>query len=551
MHNRKYILPVLILVFGFWGTSEACKPLPGSPGISNEQQVPDSVISVSVLPVNNFIPEYGVYLRGYELYVPVMMLRNSGERAYSSVYSVELRTNSDPVTSGKRVKVGIDKGYQLITYTTDSSGNNELLTEQGIEGGPEQILIKGPLGPFPYNSAKYACGMPFYDESSGRLYFCSTMPGSFGGWDIYYSDREDGQWGTPHNLGRSVNTSGNDIFPSVMNGLLIYSSNGRPGRLGFDNYLVKLSGGMSPVPMKFVNTGQSDYCLRIASVTPFRAVGVRDSSLVLYHSTHSLKNLVSRMNKPDVENNVVVSRANKVLTKDNTRKVEKVEKEPVKMNRSYRLHFKTDSIVALRSEQNLFDTVAKKIEESMPCRILISGYADESGSNNYNDWLSYKRAEKTKELLRAKVGRSGDTDFVLVVNGKKFAGNADKKSKKDDRSVQVKVIRDTVSCPSVLYAYPLGSTSRETSISRLSGIFGLAEAEIGRINQMIKNPMPDEYLYVGIQGIHKVVPGENLYRISQKYGCGVNQLRLANGLTDDEIKIGEFLIIPYGRKTKL
>jgi len=546
MHSRKYILPLLILFFGFRGSCEARNSVSDSSVSGNEQQVPDSVGLVSLLPVKNFIPEYGVYLQGHELYVPVMMTRNSGERAYSSVYSVELRTNNAPVTSRKRVEVELDKGYQLITYTTDRTGNNELVTEQRIKGGPEQISIKGPLGPFPYNSAKYACGMPFYDESSGRLYFCSTMPGSLGGWDIYYIERADGQWGPPHHLGRDVNTPGNDIFPSVKNGLLVYSSNGRPGEPVFDNYFVNLGGGMSPAPMKFVNTGHSNYCLRIASVNPFRAVGVRDSALVLYHSNQSLKNLVIRMNKPDEENNVVARPAGKVSTKD----TDKVEKEPVKTNWVYRLHFKTDSIVSLRSEQNLFDTVARKIEESMPCRILISGYADESGSDNYNDWLSYKRAEKTKELLRAKVGRSGDTDFVLVVNGKKFAGRSDKEGKKEDRSILVKVIRDAVSCPSVLYAYPIESAGQKAAISRLSGIFGLEQAETERINQMLENPMPDEYLYVGIQGIHKVVSGETLYEISRKYGCGVHQLRLANGLSDDEIKTGEFLIIPLGRRSR-
>ena len=376
IHSRIYILLVLIFVFGLWGRCEASRSLPNNPGSSHEQWGADSVVSVSILPIKDFIPEYGVYLQGHELYVPVMMTRNSGERAYSSVYSVKLRTNNDSVTSPKRIKTELDKGYRLITYTTDRSGNNKLLTEQSVQGGPEQILIKGPLGPFPYNSAKYACGMPFYDENSERLYFCSTMPGSFGGWDIYYSEREDGKWGRPQNLGRSVNTPGNDVFPSVMNGLLIYSSNGRPGGTDFNNYFLKLSSGMSPAPMKFVNTGQSNYCLRIASVNPFRAVCVRDSALVLYHSNHSLKNLVIQMNKPDVENNVVARPAGKVSTKD----THKVEKEPVKTNWAYRLHFKTDSIVALRSEQNLFDTVVKKIEESMPCRILISGYADESGA---------------------------------------------------------------------------------------------------------------------------------------------------------------------------
>lgn len=550
MHTRKYILPVLILVFGLWGTCEACRSLPGSPGISYEQQVSDSVVSVSILPLKDFIPEYGVYLQGHELYVPVMVLRNLAEQAYSSVYSVKLQTNSDSVTSQKKIKLEIDKGYQLITYTTDSSGDNKLLTEQSIQGGPEQILIKGPLGPFPYNSQKYACSMPFYDESNERLYFCSTMPGSLGGWDIYYSDWKDGQWGTPHNLGKSVNTSGNDVFPSVTNGLLIYSSNVRPGSNDFDNYFVKIGTGAFPVPMELINTGQSNYCLRIASVNPFRAVGVRDSSLVLYHSDNSLKNLVNWMNKPETADNVAGSQPDKVLTNTDVSKEEIAEKEIFEKDVVYQFHYKPDSIIALGSEQELLDTLANMLDASQPCKVFINGYADVSGNSSYNDWLSYKRAEKVEELVSAKVRQSGDIDFVLVVNGEKFASRLDKKGKKEDRSVLVRIARDTASCPSVLYAYPIDSASRETSINRLSDIFGLEQAEIEPINQLVDNHKSDDYLYVGIQGIHQVHPGENLYEIGKKYGCEVRQLRLANGLTDDKIEAGEFLLIPLGRKNK-
>jgi len=550
MHSRKYILPVLILVFGLWGRCEASKSLLNNPGSSHEQWVADSVISVSILPIKNFIPEYGLYVWGYQLYLPVMVTRNSGERVYSSVYSVKLLTNSDSVTSMKRIRIGVDKGYQLVTYTTDRSGNNKFLTEQRIKGGSEQILIKGPLGPFPYNSAKYACGMPFYDESNERLYFCSTMPGSLGGWDIYYSDRKDSQWETPHNLGRSVNTSGNDVFPSVTNGLLIYSSNTRRGNSNFDNYLVKIGNGTFPVPMKSVNTGQSNYCLRIVSADPFQAVGVRDSSLVLYNSDNNLEDIIKQMNKPDIANDAVKSTAGKILTKNNVSMVKKVNTEPPKMNWAYRFHFKPDSIIASGSELNLLDTLANRIDACQSCKVLIKGYADVSGNGRYNDWLSYKRAKKTEELLKAKIRQPGDPNFVLIVNGEKFTESTDKESNKEDRNVLVKVIRDTVSCPHVLYAYPIGSASRETSISRVVGSFGLDRAEVECINRLIENPRPGDFLYIGIQGIHQVQTGENLYEIGKEYGCEVNQLRLANGLTDDKIEAGEFLLIPFGRKSK-
>ncbi len=46
---------------------------------------------------------------------------------------------------------------------------------------------------------------------------------------------------------------------------------------------------------------------------------------------------------------------------------------------------------------------------------------------------------------------------------------------------------------------------------------------------------------------HTVAPGENLYRISLKYyksGDGVNKIRQANGLSSNEIVVGQTLVIP-------
>jgi len=648
MYNRKYILPVLILVFGLWGTCEACKSLPGSPGISYEQQVSDSIVSVSVLPIADFIPEYGVNLHQSELYVPVTIFRKSGKRAYSSIHSFNLVPKNDSITFQKKIRTGVSSRYILITYTTDNEGNNEFLTVRNFKGAPEQILIKGPLGPFPYNSKKYACGMPFFDENSERLYFCSTMPGSMGGWDVYYIERSKDGWGAPHNMGKRINTPGNDVFPSVSNGFLIYSSSVRPGNKDFDNYIVKIGTGTSPVPMKLINTGQSDYCLRIASVAPFRAVGVKDSSLAFFDSKYRLNDLVNLMIEPDtlkkdknsdcsieddrdgqeVSNSAAVSGYNqgkigspqktignnnsvntvmsdsvvqdedipavaqsanngvvynrifdsgsgeKDISKNSSRttnkpvytmisetvgqgdNISKVAQEEFnnrfcKIFSGYCLHYKTDSIIPVHSDRNLLDILSYIIEANRPCTVLVSGFADESGSGSYNDWLSYKRAEKMEKLLRGKIRRADDVRFIMVIYGNKFANGTSQIIKSKDRHVQVKIIRDTVPSSSLLYAYKITSASDKKSVSDLTDIFGVEQAQKTRINQMIESPESGDYFYVGIQSIHKVAPGESLDQIGQRYGCRVRQLRLANHLAGNKIETGEFLIIPFGRKSKL
>lgn len=47
---------------------------------------------------------------------------------------------------------------------------------------------------------------------------------------------------------------------------------------------------------------------------------------------------------------------------------------------------------------------------------------------------------------------------------------------------------------------------------------------------------------------HRVVPGETLWGISRRYGVTAEQLRRANGLIGDRVRIGETLVIPQEEK---
>ena len=75
------------------------------------------------------------------------------------------------------------------------------------------------------------------------LYFVSDMPGGQGGKDIWKVTRNNvtDNWGRPENLGPSVNTPGDEVFPYVHpDGTLYFSSNGHIGLGGLD--IFKASG---------------------------------------------------------------------------------------------------------------------------------------------------------------------------------------------------------------------------------------------------------------------------------------------------------------------
>lgn len=73
------------------------------------------------------------------------------------------------------------------------------------------------------------------------LYFVSDMHGSVGGLDLWRCPMEKGEPGIPENLGKEINSKGDEMFPSFApDGLLYFSSNGREGLGGLDLYSARL-----------------------------------------------------------------------------------------------------------------------------------------------------------------------------------------------------------------------------------------------------------------------------------------------------------------------
>jgi outer membrane protein OmpA-like peptidoglycan-associated protein len=96
------------------------------------------------------------------------------------------------------------------------------------------------IQPFDYNSDKYSVAHPSIDASGTTLFFCSDMPGGYGGKDIWMSKKNGSNWEAPVNLGPDVNTTGDEMFPSIRkDGILFFASNGLPGFGGLDVYSAK------------------------------------------------------------------------------------------------------------------------------------------------------------------------------------------------------------------------------------------------------------------------------------------------------------------------
>lgn len=90
-----------------------------------------------------------------------------------------------------------------------------------------------------FNSDNYSCGHPTVNSKNNFLYFVSDMPGGLGGTDIYISRMINGTWSKPENLGASVNTIGNEMFPFIDDGgYLYFSTDGLPGLGDLDIFTI-------------------------------------------------------------------------------------------------------------------------------------------------------------------------------------------------------------------------------------------------------------------------------------------------------------------------
>lgn len=119
------------------------------------------------------------------------------------------------------------------------------------------------------NSSQYSTGHPSISADGSTLYFVSDRDGGLGGSDIYRSVKgSDGSWGAPENLGASVNTPMNDLFPFIhSSGNLYFASEGHLGLGGLDIF-VALPADVGFAPAKNMgyplNQGSDDFGVWVA-----------------------------------------------------------------------------------------------------------------------------------------------------------------------------------------------------------------------------------------------------------------------------------------------
>ena len=93
----------------------------------------------------------------------------------------------------------------------------------------------------PFNSDNYSVAHPALSPDDKTLYFASNMPGTIGASDLYKVSIDGDNYGTPENLGPTINTEARETFPFISDeNELYFASDGQLGLGGLDIFVSKM-----------------------------------------------------------------------------------------------------------------------------------------------------------------------------------------------------------------------------------------------------------------------------------------------------------------------
>jgi outer membrane protein OmpA-like peptidoglycan-associated protein len=313
----------------------------------------------------------------------------------------------------------------------------------------------------PFNDDNYSVYHPALSPDNTKLYFTSDKEGGLGQTDIYVVDILEGgnAYGKPMNLGSSVNTPGREGFPFIAKDSTLYFSSDGYVNLGlvdiFRSNLLKDSNAKPENLGAPFNSGYDDFAIYIDSDTETgyfssNRPGGKGNDDIYTFSAYECKQLVKGVVR-DKDTNEPISGAsvelinesgkimNTVTSNENGEYVFEVECEKNYSLRGSKQDYEDDvqsfRTTAVNNEEQNVDLFLKNLM-AVPCEIVINpiffdfdkwnirtdskydlehivdvmraypdmkitieSHTDRRGTLKYNDKLSDRRANSTKDYI--------------------------------------------------------------------------------------------------------------------------------------------------------
>lgn len=220
-------------------------------------------------------------------------LYNWNQQPFLDLYVAERNVNdgtllnvqpflSDAMTKYHDATATFSPDLKTVYYTRNIVKNNKKLVNDKtgtnqfkiVRGAVSEDGKLGKLEDMQFNDNAYSTGHPAVSNDGKWLFFASDMPGGQGGSDIYVAEIDAaGTVGPAKNLGPTVNTPGEEMFPFLSNGMLYFASDGHFGWGGLDVYESKMSGAMSfSEPRNLgapINSNKDDFALIVDPTDKF------------------------------------------------------------------------------------------------------------------------------------------------------------------------------------------------------------------------------------------------------------------------------------------
>lgn len=141
--------------------------------------------------------------------------------------------NKNPNEGGATMTIDNKHLFYTITKAGPEGNNTDIYTSDFVDDQWTEIR---PIGDR-VNDPVWWDSQPSISSDGNTLYFASNRPGGKGGIDIWMTKKMvNGEWGVPENLGDSINTEYNEKSPFIHSDsqTLYFSSDGHPGLGKYD-----------------------------------------------------------------------------------------------------------------------------------------------------------------------------------------------------------------------------------------------------------------------------------------------------------------------------
>ena len=343
------------------------------------------------------------------------------EQKWQEAVALGFNVNNPLYTSTHPAVAPDKKGSELLYFVSDRDGGKggldiwySVITEKGEYKDPKNLGTK-------INTDKDEA-TPFYDVSTGSLYFSSNGHITIGGYDIFKSEGSGSRWSTPRNIGYPINSSTDDMYFTLdEGGQSGYFVSNRPGIISIrgetccddifsfefiskikvavkglvydeeDSVQAPIDNARVSLSLKSDEGIEGDIEINDSEVKDSKPYFFNLNVEEDYKVTGSADGFLSASSTFDTRG----------LTKSDTLHVDIYLRRLVK-DKAYRLkniYYDFDKW-ALREESKMtLDTLYNLLMENPTIIIELSSHTDSRGTDSYNLNLSQKRAESCVDYL--------------------------------------------------------------------------------------------------------------------------------------------------------